>query len=101
MPAAAKPGYVGRHGVDERVLARVNAGLGRHLDLAFPLFSEHPLERLDDLRHHQPDVGDILRGEIEERLATHRLPPRVSCGLRLFWIMDSSAHTIHGHILLL
>ena len=79
--------HVGRHGVDEAVRARVDAGLGRHLGLAAALGGEPGVERVDDLAHGHAETLDVRPAQVDEfhESAPVRLdePGRSAAGRRL------------------
>ena len=64
-------GQVRGHRVDERVLARVHADLGRHLDLARPLRAKRRLQNLDHLETGEPDGLDVRAAEIADARPGH------------------------------
>ena len=62
-------GEVGGHRVDERVLARMDAGLRRQLDTAARHGAVRLLDEVDLIEDRRQEIGDLLPREIDDVVA--------------------------------
>ena len=64
-------GYISRHGVNERVGKRMDAGLGRHFHATVSLFNKHFFDRANHFRHRNSDRFHVCLGKIKHGQGIH------------------------------